>query len=177
MPAAEGRRIARAVARRPFASTTWGAPTAIWTSAGATLMAISAGHDPRIDDGLEHVDREIEKDEEGGEHQDHALEHRDVTLKDSEVQEIPRARPREHGLDQHRAAQLEAELQADDGQDLGAAFFTTWAKTVRLPRPFARSASTKSWARISSAAERTTRVMTPSGMSASATVGRVMWRR
>src|SRR5687767_6444995 len=96
-----------------------GAPTTSWASAGATLMATSVPDDPRVDDGLQHVDREVQEDEEGGEHQDHALEHRDVTLEDGEVQQIPRARPREDGLDQHRAAQLEAELQADDGEDLG----------------------------------------------------------
>src|SRR5689334_12179406 len=55
-----------------------GAPTTSWTSAGATLMAISVPDDARVDEGLQHVDREIEEHEEGGEHQDHALEHGNI---------------------------------------------------------------------------------------------------
>src|SRR5947199_329817 len=78
----------------------------------------SVPRDPRVDERLQHVDQEVQQHEERREHEDHALEHRDVALEDGEVQQVAGARPREDGLHQHRATELEAELQAEHGDDL-----------------------------------------------------------
>ena len=56
-----------------------------------------------------------EDDEEDGQHQDRALQRRDVPPEDGVIQKEPGARPVEHGLDQDRPAEQVAEL---DGREL-----------------------------------------------------------
>ena len=53
-----------------------------------------------------------------GQHEDDALEHGEVALEDREVHQVTGPRPREHGFHQNRAAELEPELEAEDGEDL-----------------------------------------------------------
>ena len=60
---------------------------------------------------------------------------------------------------------------------VGAAFFTTWRKTPRSMRPFARSEVTNSWLRISATSARTVREMMPIGITDSVIAGRIMKRK
>ena len=56
------------------------------------------------------VDHKIEKHEKDRQHQDRALQHRQVTLEDRIVQQQTGPRPREHRLDQDRSAEQVAKL-------------------------------------------------------------------
>ena len=72
--------------------------------------------DARIDRGLRDIDQQVEDDEEQRQHQDRALQQRQVTLEDRRIEQQSRARPREYGLDQDRTAEHVAELQAHHRQ-------------------------------------------------------------
>ena len=74
-----------------------------------------ASLDARVDRRLDHVDHEVEEHEEQREHQDRALQQRQVALEDRRVEQEAGAGPGEHGLDQDRAAEQVAELQAHHG--------------------------------------------------------------
>jgi hypothetical protein len=115
--------------------------------------------DPRIERGLYHVHRELQHDEEQREHENGPLQQRQVALKDRRVEEEAGAGPGEHGLDQNRAAEQIAELQAHDGERRS---------------PLTRSACTNSWSRISATSARTVREITPIGMTDIVTAGRLM---
>ena len=56
---------------------------------------------------------------------------------------------------------------------VGAAFLMTWRKTSVSCRPLARSASTKSWLRMSPVSARTVRVTMPIGITEVVTAGRI----
>src|SRR3954449_11001504 len=82
----------------------------------STAVAMSASLDARVERGLDHVDGEVEKHEEQRQHEDRALQQRQVALEDRGVEEKAGAGPGEHRLDQDRAAEEIAELQAHDGE-------------------------------------------------------------
>jgi hypothetical protein len=65
---------------------------------------------------LHHVDDQVEADEEHRQHQSCALQDRQIPGEDRAVQQKAGAGPREHGLDQDRAADQIAELQAHHGK-------------------------------------------------------------
>src|SRR3954468_2145492 len=84
--------------------------------ARSTTVAMSASLDARIERGLDHVDAEVEEHEEQRQHQDRALQQRQVALEDRGVEEEAGAGPGKHRLDQDRAAEEIPELQAHDGK-------------------------------------------------------------
>src|SRR5712664_3648158 len=97
-PAATRRRVRRAT--RP--------PRAV--SAGAA----SAGTDTGIEEAIHQLDAEVEADEEHGRQEHHALHDRVVAVVDRVDGEPADARPREHRLGHHRAAEERAELEPGD---------------------------------------------------------------
>ena len=73
--------------------------------------------DPRIEIGVEHVDGQVDRHEADGEDQDRALRQREVARGDGADRHAADARPGEHGLGDDRAAEQEADLQADQRDD------------------------------------------------------------
>src|SRR5215208_6941087 len=82
----------------------------------STTVAMSASLDARVERGLDHVDGEVEEHEEQRQHQDRALQQRQVALEDRGVEEEAGTGPGKHRFDQDRAAEEIAELQAHDGE-------------------------------------------------------------
>ena len=72
---------------------------------------------PRVDHGIDHVDQEIDRDDDGGQQHHHVLDHDQVALGDRLEGQPAQAGQGEDVLDHHRAGHQEAELQADDGGD------------------------------------------------------------
>src|SRR5437899_5649699 len=79
--------------------------------------ARSSRAQPRIEQCIEDVGQQSEADIEHGEHQHHRLHDRKIILGDALPAEIADAMHREHGLDDDRAAQHEAELDRGDRHD------------------------------------------------------------
>src|SRR6218665_4019311 len=71
----------------------------------AWRRAASGTRDARVEQRLQHIDQQIEHDEEQRQHQDRSLQQRQVALEDGAVEQQAGAWPREHRLDQDRAAQ------------------------------------------------------------------------
>src|SRR5262245_51422598 len=82
------------------------------------LRATSAGMaDPRVDDAVEHVDQEIEEDDDTGDQQDAALEGRIVAPADRFDEPVADARPGEDRLGEHGAGHEGGDLEPDRGDD------------------------------------------------------------
>src|ERR1700731_3404838 len=81
----------------------------------SATATISCPVDAGVDCRLEHVDHEVEKHEEQRQHQNGALQERQIALEDRGIEQEPGARPREHRLDQDGSAKQIAELQAHNG--------------------------------------------------------------
>src|SRR5712691_44167 len=80
--------------------------------AGAATRSTDA--DAGIEDAIEHVDGEVDHDEERGRDEDHALHDRVVAVVDRLDGQAPHARPREHRLGDDGAAEERAELEPGD---------------------------------------------------------------
>src|SRR5512145_2300636 len=102
-PAMTSRRVRRAPAP-PRASAAGAAGT-------------SAGPDAGIEEAIDHVDQEVEDDEEHGGEEHHGLHDRVVAAVDRLDRQSPDPRPREDGLGDDGTAEQGAELQPGDGQD------------------------------------------------------------
>src|SRR5215212_5286159 len=123
--------------------------------ARSTTVAISASLDARVERGLDHVDGEVEEHEEQRQHQDRALQQRQVALEDRGIEEEAGTGPGEHRLDQDRAAEEIAELQAHDGKRGRGGVLDDVEKDAAVARPLARKPTMNSWARISATSART----------------------
>src|SRR5918992_4418886 len=87
----------------------------IGPNVAATVFIASAPLHAGVERGLQDVDHQIEDDEEERQHQDRALQQRQISLENRGVQQKARAGPREHGFDQDRTAEQVAELYPHDG--------------------------------------------------------------
>src|SRR5262245_37139184 len=83
----------------------------------ARAAGTSADADPRIDEPIGDVDERIDQHVAGGDEQHRALDEREILGEDAAHDEPSQAGPAEHGLDDDRAGQQVAELQAEDGDD------------------------------------------------------------
>src|SRR5262249_474557 len=141
----------------------------------AFRVALFAKADPRVDQGVQKVDHEIDDDKRDrvGEHG--ASDQRIIPRLDRGDQQRTAARPREHGLDDDGSAQQRAELEADYRDDRNERIAKHVPhRTVFSPRPFARAVRTKSSLMISSTEERVTRMMSPIMAVPRATAGMMM---
>src|SRR5438105_809206 len=93
-------------ARRPGGAPV---PTAGVASSGMTY--------PRIDHAVEHVDDEIDADDDRRDQQNAALDNRIIARLDAVDQPIADARPGENRFGEDRARQQQTDLEADDGDD------------------------------------------------------------
>src|ERR1044071_8412371 len=75
-------------------------PTVAMRTMSLATTLMSRPLDARIDRRLDHVDHQIEEHEEQREHQDGALQQRQVALEDRRVQEEAGAGPGEYRLDE-----------------------------------------------------------------------------
>src|SRR5438093_2865305 len=78
---------------------------------GAQMLTIT---DTGIEVGIAEVHNEIQQEPEGGPDQIDALHHREVPANQRLKEETPHARQPEDGLDDHRPAEIEVDLQAND---------------------------------------------------------------
>src|SRR5229473_8153531 len=85
------------------------------TSAGSPSISSTAMADPRIEHGVEHVDDEVHRHEANGDEQDHALQDDEVAGVDRADQQAADAGQREDGLDDQRAADQPADVDAGHG--------------------------------------------------------------
>src|SRR5262245_39655842 len=82
------------------------------------LRATSAGMaDPRVDDAVEHVDQQIEEDDNAGNQQDAALKCGIVAPADRFDEPVADARPGKDRLGEHRTGHEGGDLQPDRGDD------------------------------------------------------------
>src|SRR5262249_60618785 len=91
-----------------------------WRSRGRASVAAttrSAGADAGIEDAIEHVDGEVDDDEERGRDEDHALHDGIIAVVDRLDGQPSHSGPREHGLGDDGAPEERAELQPGDGHD------------------------------------------------------------
>src|SRR6266849_9785783 len=73
--------------------------------------------DPRVDDRVEHVDGQVDDDDDHGEHGDGALGERVVPGPDGVHQHLAEPGAREHGLGEHGAGQRDRHEEPDDGEE------------------------------------------------------------
>src|SRR5262249_237936 len=91
-----------------------------WRSRGRASVAAtirSAGADAGIEDAIEHVDGEVDDDEERGRDEDHALHDGIIAVVDRLDGQPSHSGPREHGLGDDGAPEERAELEPGDGHD------------------------------------------------------------
>src|SRR5690349_11062582 len=81
-----------------------------WTVVASVIDAMTH---PWVEQGIGHVDGEVDQHEAGGDHQHHALDGEVVVLVNGVDQHLANARDREQRLDDHRAADETAEVDAD----------------------------------------------------------------
>src|SRR4029077_18448895 len=99
------------------------APSAIATRLPPThvlaphFMPVSSVADARVDDDVGEIDQCVDEKKEYHDHQNAALDGRDVALEHGVDQQRADTRPREQFLDHYRLAHQRPELQADDGDD------------------------------------------------------------
>ena len=116
----------------------------------------------------------LSADEEHRQHQDHALQDRDVAAEDRVVHQEAGARPGEHGLDQDRAAEQVAELDAHHRQAGRRDVLHDMAQhRARDAGPWRAAPVTNSWLSVSATEARTVRVMMPSGITDNVIAGRI----
>src|SRR5215510_11102476 len=70
--------------------------------------------DSRIDEGIGHVDQDVDQHVRRGHEQHGALNQREVLREDAADDQPPETGPAEHGLDDHGAGQQVAELKPED---------------------------------------------------------------
>ncbi|KAG1389525.1 hypothetical protein G6F59_015514 [Rhizopus arrhizus] len=98
----------------------------------------SAPFDTRVEQALQDVDGQVQDHEEQRQHQDRALQQRQVALEDGCVEQKARARPGKDGFDQNGAAQQVTQLQAHHGQRGGRGGEVGDHVDLALVEPFAR---------------------------------------
>ena len=85
--------------------------------AGVSLMAASPGPHAWVDDGVEHVDDEVDEDEDRGGGEDQDLKHGVVAPLEADRQGLADAAECEHSLGEDGAGQERAGLQSDGRDD------------------------------------------------------------
>src|SRR6218665_267195 len=144
-----GRRRSRTVAQGPRwrGAGKAGAAPAVAGRVGMVCMmgmawrrAASGTRDARVEQRLQHIDQQIEHDEEQRQHQDRSLQQRQVALEDGAVEQQAGAWPREHRLDQDRAAQQVTQLQAEHRQRRGRRVLYHVAQHTGVRKPLGAQA-------------------------------------
>src|SRR5690348_8025316 len=88
-----------------------------WTFRSVTSKRAKLEPHAWVEEGVDDVHDQAEQDDEEGAHEDRALHGRQVALLDGVVGEAPDAGDVEDGLGEDRAAQQDAEVEAEDRDD------------------------------------------------------------
>src|ERR671921_170852 len=102
-------------------STAFTTPSSVskWTfRSSISRRAMSVTH-PWVEEGVDDVHQEVHEDDGQRRDQDGALHDRQVALLDRVEGQAPDARDVEDGLREDRAAEQDAEVEAEDGDDRG----------------------------------------------------------
>src|SRR5436853_613211 len=111
------RRISASSRRPPYQPLTRPSATPITPATRTAEKPTASDTRAPIGGGLENVDDQVDRDEDEREDEHPRLDHREVTRRHRLHDQPPHARPREHSLDDQRAAQHEAEREPGDGDD------------------------------------------------------------
>src|SRR4051812_6635320 len=88
-----------------------------WTRRSSTSRSDNSVPHARVEERVEDVDHQVQGDDEEGPDDDDALHRRQVGLLDRVEREAPDAGDVEHRLGEDGAAEQDAEVEAEDGDD------------------------------------------------------------